>query len=447
MAQSGAKRGIIVGAIVVLVLLVLAWVVIRPGPMAFASGKTVKLADYSSNPSGVPADFKDTDPLARGRYLSQAADCEACHTDEGGKSFAGGRAFVTDFGTIYSPNITPDKETGIGSWSDADFLKAVHEGITPEGTRLYPAFPYAAYTYLTDDDVLAIRKYLATVAPVKSVPPQTRLKAPYNQRWLMALWSGFYNPNKRFEPVSGRSPEWNRGAYMVEALGHCGDCHTPRTALQALDNRRKFAGGMAEGWRAYNLSSDKESGIGTWTEADLIQYLTTGHSMNRGTAFGPMAEAVHLSFQNLTPSDIRAIVAYVRTVPAIDTPDLPAPKLQPASNDPAQGVAATLDPKGKAFFEGVCAGCHGWTGESEHVPHATLTGTRAVNDPTAINVANAVLHGSKQLPADGSVAMPSFAEKYSDRDIAAVANYVTARFGAQASAITPDDVRKLREQM
>ena len=448
MAQTGAQRArIIVGAIVVVGLLVLAWAVVRPGPLAFASGKTVKLADYTPNPTGVPAELKDTDPVARGRYLSQAADCEACHTVEGGKSFAGGRAFVTDFGTIYSPNITPDKETGIGSWNDADFLKAVHEGITPDGTRLYPAFPYAAYTYLTDDDVMAIRKYLTTVAAVKSVPPQTQLKAPYNQRWLMALWSGFYNPNKRFEPVTDRSPEWNRGAYLVEALGHCGDCHTPRTALQALDNRRKFAGGMAEGWRAYNLSSDQTSGIGTWTEADLIQYLSTGHSMNRGTAFGPMAEAVHLSFQNLTPSDIRSIVAYVRTVPAVSTPDLPAPKLQAASSDPAQGVATTLDPAGKAFFEGACAGCHGWTGESEHVPHATLTGTRAVNDPTAINVANAVLHGSKQLPSDGSVAMPSFAERYSDRDIAAVANYVTARFGAQGSDITSEDVRKLREQM
>jgi mono/diheme cytochrome c family protein len=448
MAQSRAKRvGGIVGAIVVVGLAVLAWEVMRPGPMAFVSGKTVKLADYTGHPTGVPADFTDADPVARGRYLAQASDCEACHTKEGGKPFAGGRAFVTDFGTLYSPNITPDKETGIGSWSDADFLRAVHQGIDRDGMRLYPAFPYAAYTYLTDDDVQAIRKYLATVEPVKNTAPANELRAPFNQRWLMALWSAFYNPDKRFEPVADRSAEWNRGAYLVEALGHCGDCHTPRTALQALDNRRKFAGGMAEGWRAYNLSSDQASGIGHWSEADLIQYLTTGHSMNKGTAFGPMAEAVHLSFTHLTPSDIRAIVVYVQSVPPISTPDLPAPKMEPAPNDPAQGVAATLDPHGKALFEGVCSGCHGWTGETQNVPHATLTGTRAVNDPTATNVAQAVLHGSKQLPSDGSVAMPSFASAYSDRDIAAVANYVTARFGAQGSAITPEDVRKLRDQM
>jgi mono/diheme cytochrome c family protein len=448
MATSGAKRaGIIIGVIVAIGLLVLAWAVVRPGPMAFASGKAVKLADYNGHPTGVPADFTAADPVARGRYLAQAADCEACHTAEGGKPFAGGRPFVTDFGTLYSPNITPDKDTGIGNWSDADFLKAVHEGVTPSGEHLYPAFPYAAYTYLADDDVLAIRKYLATVAPVKNEAPQNALEAPFNQRWLMAFWSDFYNPDKRFEPVADQSPEWNRGAYLVEGLGHCGDCHTPRTALQSLDNRHKFAGGMAEGWRAYNLSSDKDSGIGSWSEADLIQYLTTGHSMNRGTAFGPMAQAVHLSFANLTASDVRAIVTYVRSVPAVPTPDLPAPKMEAAPKDPAQGVALSLDPHGKALFEGVCSGCHGWTGETQSVPHATLTGTRAVNDPTAINVAQAVLHGSKELPNDGSVAMPAFASAYSDRDIAAVSNYVTARFGAQGSAITPEEVRKLREQM
>ncbi len=448
MAQSGAKRfGLVIGAIVVIGLVLVAWLVVRPGPMAFASGKTVKLADYSGHPTGVPADFTDTDPVARGRYLVQASDCEACHTTENGKPFAGGRAFITDFGTIYSANITPDKETGIGDWSDADFLKALHEGVARGGVRLYPAFPFESYTYLTDDDVLAIRKYLATVTPVKYSPPEDALKAPFNQRWLMALWSDFYSPNKRFEPVADQTPEWNRGAYLVEALGHCGDCHTPRTVLQGLDNRHKFAGGMAEGWRAYNLSSDRQSGIGSWSEADLVQYLTTGHSMNKGTAFGPMAEAVHLSFRNLTASDIHAIVTYIRSVPPVATPDQPAPKQEPAPKDPAQGVAATFDPRGKAVFEGVCSGCHGWTGETQSVPHATLTGTRAVNDPTAINVAQAVLHGSKQLPSDGSVAMPSFASAYSDRDIAAVANYVTARFGAQGSAITPDDVHKLREQM
>jgi mono/diheme cytochrome c family protein len=441
-----AKRvGIVAGSIVAVGLLVLAWAAIRPGPLAFA-GKGVALSDYSGQPTGVPADFQDTERLARGQYLTQAADCQACHTTQGGKPFAGGRPFDTQFGTMYSPNITPDLETGIGSWSDADFLKAVHEGVGKGGLKLYPAFPYASYTYLTDDDVLAIKAYLFSLMPEKNAPPANALKFPFNQRWLMTFWAAMYNPNTRFKPVADRTPTWNRGAYLAEALGHCGDCHTPRTPLQSLDNRHKFAGGMAEGWRAYNLSSDKESGIGTWSQDDLVSYLKTGHSMDRGSAFGPMAEAVHLSFAKLTPSDVSAIAEYVRSVPPVDTPDLPAPKSEPASADPAQGVAMDQNTKGREFFAGVCSGCHGWTGANSLVSHSTLTGTRAVNDPTATNVALAVLRGSSALPPSGDIAtMPAFGAAYSDADIAAVSNYVTARFGAKGSAITADDVRKLRE--
>jgi len=445
-SSTGKRVGFVVGVIVVVGLAVLAWAAIRPGPLAFADDKTVSLAAYSGKPTGVPADFQDTDPLARGKYLAAAADCEACHTVEGGKPFAGGRPFLTEFGTIYAPNITPDAETGIGSWTDADFLKAVHEGISKDGTRLYPAFPYAAYTYLTDEDVLAIKAYLFTVTPERNVAPESVLKFPYNQRGLMAIWSGMYNPKERFQPAADRTPTWNRGAYLAEALGHCGECHTPRTALQSLDNRRKFAGGMAEGWRAYNLSSDKTSGIGTWTQEELEEYLKTGHSMNRGSAFGPMAQAVHLSFQNLTGSDVSAIVEYVRSVPPVATPDLPAPKLEPAPENPMDGVAADANPKGAAMYAGLCSGCHGWTGVSPYIPHTTLTGSRAINDPTATNVALAVLRGASPLPASNAIAtMPSFALAWSDEDIAAVSNYVTERFGVKTSAITADEVRKLRE--
>ena len=437
----------ILGIVVVLVVVVIAaWIVIRPGPLAWADGKRVALAEYTGKPTGVPADFQAADDLARGRYLTEAADCEACHTIEGGQPFAGGRPFDTDFGTLYSPNITPDKDTGIGSWSDADFLKAVHEGVGKDGKNLYPAFPYAAYTYLTDPDVLAIKAYLFSLPAVKNTAPENTLRAPYNNRGLMKIWSAFYNPNERFQPVADKSPSWNRGAYLTEALGHCGDCHTPRTALQALNNRRKFAGGMAEGWRAYNLSSDKESGIGTWTQEDMEQYLKTGHSMNRGSAFGPMAQAVHLSFQKLTSSDVTAIVEYVRSVPPVSTPDLPAPKLEPAPDHPSEGVAADdHNPKGHAMFASMCAGCHSWTGVNDFVPHSTLTGTRAVNDPTATNVALAVLKGASTLPPSGDIAvMPAFGQAWSDDEIAAVSNYVVARFGATPSSLTADDVRKLR---
>src|SRR3984957_15004381 len=433
---SDMKRSrIIVGVIVLVLLVIMARIMIVPGPMAFAGGQRVALAQYSSNPTGAPADLTATDPLAHGRYLVQAADCEACHTAEGGKPFAGGRPFQTDFGTIYSPNITPDGKTGIGSWTDAEFLTAVHEGRDKDGQHLYPAFPYAAYTYLTDQDALAIKAYIFSVPAVSKVAPPNTLHFPFNQRALMAIWGLLYDPDKRFEPVADRSPNWNRGAYLVESLGHCGDCHTPRTLLQALNNREKFAGGSAEGWRAYNLSSDTASGIGSWTKEEVQQYLSTGHSMNRGSAFGPMAQAVHLSFQNLTASDLGAIAEYVRTVPPVSSPDLPAPKLVRASLIP--GDDETSDDKltaGRNLFAGTCSGCHSWTGVSDFVPYTTLTGTRAVNDPTATNVALAVLRGASPLPASGAIAtMPAFGSVWTDDQIADVANYVIARFGAQPS--------------
>jgi mono/diheme cytochrome c family protein len=440
------KRLGIVGGIVVLIGLVLAWVFIQPGPMAFAEGKRVALADYDGSPTGVPADFQDTDPLAKGRYLAIAANCEACHTVDGGTPFAGGRPFVTDFGTIYSTNITPDAGTGIGSWSDADFLRAMHEGISKDGTRLYPAFPYAAYTHLTDDDVLAIKAYLFSLPAVENKAPENTLDWPYNKRGLMAVWSKFYNPGKRFEPVADQSAEWNRGAYLSEALGHCGDCHTPRTLTQALNNRQKFSGGVIDGWRAYNLTSDEESGVGAWSPEDLEQYMKTGRSAEHGTAFGPMALAVHLSFQKLTPSDLSAIVTYIRSVPAVSSPDLPAPKLETASAVPSEHAVAESNPRGHLMFASMCAGCHSWTGTGSYVPYTTLTGNRAVNDPTATNVALAVLHGASALPASGEIAaMPAFAAAWNDEEIADVSNYVIARFGAKPSSITAEEVGKLRE--
>jgi mono/diheme cytochrome c family protein len=445
-ARLGIVIGIVVGIVVVTGVAALAWAAIRPGPMAFAVGQRERLAKYQGTPSGVPADFLAKEPLARGQYLAQAADCEACHTAEGGKPFAGGRPFDTQFGTLYSPNITPDAETGIGAWSDADFQKALYKGVGLGGKRLYPAFPYAAYSYLTEADVAAIRTYLRSLTPVNQSAPANTLKFPYDQRWLMAIWAALYVPDTRFQPVAERSATWNRGAYLAEALGHCGDCHTPRTPLQSLDNRHKFAGGSAEGWRAYNLSSDMNSGIGQWSAADLKQYLRTGHSMDRGSAFGPMALAVHLSLQKLTASDISALVEYVRSVPPVSTPDLPAPKLTRAPENPLDGVTAQTNARGEALFAGNCSGCHSWTGMNGHVPHTTLTGTRAVNDATATNVVLAVLRGASALPASGDIAtMPAFGLGWSDYDVAAISNYVIARFGANPSAVTTADVHRLRE--
>lgn len=424
----------------VAVLGVVGRMVLQPGPYAFAGGRPVALSAYRGpSPTGVPAELALADTVTRGAYVASMADCQACHTAPGGQPFAGGRAFVLPFGTIYTPNLTPDPETGIGNWTDAQFLNAVHRGIAPDGSRYYPAFPYPSYTLLSDEDVLAIKAHLFTLKPVKQANKPNNFGFPYNQRWLMAIWSVLFNPNERFRPVPERSPEWNRGAYLVEAAGHCGECHTPRNLMQALDQRRKFGGGVAEGWTAYNISSDTVSGVGDWSAADLAAYLSTGHARGRGVASGPMAEAVELSLSRLTKSDIGAIVTYLRSVPAVKG-DLPVP----AGPAPSTPQTVIDNPVGKRIFEGNCASCHAWTGAGAAREEAQLTGVRAVNDPSGANAALMILHGSG-TGTPHRPAMPGFGKAYSNDEIAAVTNYVTARFGARASKLTAGDIGRLRD--
>jgi mono/diheme cytochrome c family protein len=433
-------------AIVAVVIIVAAYMVFGPRPTDFAGGKRVALAAYTAgDPTGVPAELKSASQIERGEYLTRAADCVVCHTAKDGVPFAGGVAFVLPFGTIYSTNITPDAETGIGGYSDANFLDAVHKGIGRHNTKLYPAMPYTSYTYMSDADALAIKAYLFTLKPVHAPAPQNTLSFPFNQRGLMSLWSAFFNPDRRYEPNADRSPEWNRGAYLAEAMAHCGECHTPRNLAFALNNRQKFAGAVQAGWRAYNITPDHASGVGSWSDADLAHYLSVGHADGRGTAAGPMGEAVDESLSYLKTSDIAAIVTYLRTVPGISSSELPEPKQSPA---PAlfADTAAGGESAGKAVYAGACAGCHGWTGISPVIPFATLTGTRGVNDPTAINVAQVIIGGGPRHAVGDPNNMPAFGTTYSNTEIASVANYVTARFGAKGSGLTAADVAKLRAE-
>ena len=421
-----------------------AWMLLPPRALSFAGGHAIALSAYEGpSPIGVPAELRSADLVTRGKYLTEAADCEVCHTTEGGQPFAGGLAFRTPFGVLYSPNITADRETGIGTWTDEDFITAVHKGIAKGGQRLYPAFPYESYTLLADDDVRAIKAYLFSLPVARAPVPPNAMKFPYNQRWLMGIWSAFYNPDQRFQPLQNRSSEWNRGAYLVEGLGHCGDCHTPRNIAQALDNRRKFEGAVADGWRAYNITSDNVSGVGEWSDAELIEYLHAGLAVGRGSAGGPMAEVVDASLRNLLPADIRAMVAYLRSIPAIRTRDLPATKASPASDMPKR-MDAGADPRGEQIFAGNCASCHGWSGVSLLTSDATLTGNRAVNDASAVNVAQMILSGANRLTPEGVLFMPAFGSAYSDTEIAAVANYVTGRFGATPSHLTARDIAEFR---
>jgi mono/diheme cytochrome c family protein len=444
--MSGAGR--IIGSLVVIgtIAAVSAAFYIRgPGPVAFSNGPKVALADYrDGDPTGVPATLSKVSLIERGEYLARAADCMVCHTSQGGKEYAGGFAFKLPFGTLYSTNITPDKETGIGNYSDEDFLNAMHRGIRRDGQRLYPAMPFTSYTYMTDADALAIKAYLFSLKPVHAETPKNTLTFPFNQRWGMAFWSTLFNADQRFKPDTAQSAEWNRGAYLAEALAHCGDCHTPRNLAFALDNRKKFGGTLTAGWRAYNISSDKDTGLGGWSDDDIAAYLSVGHAQGHGTASGPMGEAVDHSFSKMAPTDIRAIVAYLRTVPAFASND-PATLAPPAPASYKDG-GGTPNTVGQMIFAGACVSCHSWSGESGISPLATLTGSRAVNDPTAVNVAQIIISGTKRHTPSGALSMPEFGSTHSDDEIAAVANYVTARFGNKGSQLTARDVAELRKQ-
>src|SRR5262245_3493748 len=435
---------IVIAAIIIVAVGVVAWFILTRGPLAFAGGSTVALADYhEANPTGVPAELAKTDIVQRGEYLAKAADCMVCHTAPGGASYAGGLAFPLPFGTLYSTNITADKDTGIGNYSDQDFLNAVQRGIRKDGVRLYPAMPYTSYTLITDADLIAIKAYLFGLPAVHRQNQRDTLLFPFNQRWSMIFWSWAFNADTRFAPNTAKSAEWNRGAYIAEALAHCGECHTPRNLAFALNNWRKFAGAVAAGWRAYDITSDKGTGIGAWSDEEVFAYLAKGHTMGRGTASGPMGEAVDHSFSQMEPVDIRAVVTYLRSIPAVASSE-PATIAPPAPESPKDG-RAVANALGRKVFAQACVSCHSWTGESALSPFATISGSRAVNDPTATNVAQIVISGTRRL-TPGAMSMPAFGGIYTDTEIAAVANYVTARFGSAASKLTAKDVTDLRGQ-
>jgi mono/diheme cytochrome c family protein len=438
--------GLIVAAIIVVACGYAGWLLLGRDPLSFASGSTVALQAYKGgNVTGVPKQLAGDDLIKRGAYLAHAADCQACHTAPGGAPFAGGFAFNMPFGTIYSTNITADKETGIGNYTDAQFLAAVHDGLRADGAHLYPAMPYTSYTYMTDDDTLAIKAYLFSLAPVKAPSRPNKLSWPFDQRGLLMFWNAMFNGDERFRPNADQSPQWNRGAYLAEAMGHCGECHTPRNLAFALDNHRKFSGALTAGWRAYNITSDKATGIGDWSDQDVYLYLSTGHANGHGGAAGPMGEATDDSLSYLVPDDTHALVTYLRSVPA-QTSDVPRTVTTPAPASHREGVAASDDVRGEKIFAGACASCHDWTGVSPVTGYAILTGVRAVNDPSAVNVAQSIVNGVNRTTAQGKIFMPAFGQGYSDDDIAAVANYVTARFGAKGANLTGKDVADLRKQ-
>jgi mono/diheme cytochrome c family protein len=382
------------------------------------------------------------DALARGEYLTRAADCEACHSVPGAdQPFAGGVAFALPFGTLYSTNITADAATGIGAWSDEDFVRAVREGIRPDGTHLYPAFPYTAYTGLSRADVLAIKSYLFSLPRVNAPNRANELKFPFNQRWAVGFWNAAFFKSARFAADPEKSAALNRGAYLATALGHCGECHTPRNFAFAPEHRHALSGADMLGWRAYNITPDPTYGIGAWSDEDLAKYLTRGHAEGRGSAAGPMGEAVERSLQYLHPEDTAALVAYLRSVPAQRGahPVIAGVQLAPPSPAEAPKADSALT-EGRQLFAGVCASCHQWNGRGLETHYAALQGSRGINDPNGLNVTEAILHGVKLKIADTEVFMPAFGAGYSDSEVAALSNFVIAQFGNRSGQVTPQDV-------
>ncbi|MBY3483365.1 c-type cytochrome [Rhizobium laguerreae] len=381
--------------------------------------------------------------IARGEYLTIAADCAACHTTNGGKPFAGGLPFKLPFGTIYSSNITTDPDHGIGAWSDAEFVRAVRSGVGVHGEDLYPAFPYASYALMTTDDILAVRAYLRTLAPVAEDAPSNSLAFPFNQRWLMRGWNLLFLPSRPFESNPSKDEQWNRGAYLVEALEHCGECHTPRGLMFQRKQSEALSGSEVDGWKAWNITSDPDSGIGLWTDDEIASFLSKGHANGHGPAGGPMREAVGLSLSKLPTSDIEAIVAYLRTVPPIESDEKVRVKRKSSIQDSSsKNSDETL---GSRIFAGACASCHGLGGDGLVNSRANIIGAHALADVDGSNFIRVVLQGSSDGTGAPGRTMPAFGKIYTDAEIAALVNFVIGDLGDRKGVVTAEDVSEARE--
>jgi mono/diheme cytochrome c family protein len=382
----------------------------------------------------------DTDPqaftqLQRGRYLTVLSDCASCHTVPGSnKPFAGGRSIETPFGNIVTPNITPDAETGIGSWSDEQFDAAVRKGIARNGSRLYPAMPYNAYTKMSRDDVLAIRAYLNTLQPVRNAVEANTLPFPFNIRAAMRVWDALYFKEGEYQPDPHQSAEWNRGAFLVDGPGHCGACHTPKSFLGGDKTGQYLEGGYLQGWSTPDITNDSRLGLGAWSKEDLVAYLKSGH--NRVTAAtGPMGEVVTLSTAFMTDSDLNAITTYLKSLPGKGG----APPAVSA-NDPTMRAGA-------AIYRDQCSACHGLDGKgvAELFPSITDSSMVKSGDPTtSIRI---VLRGARSVGTNAqptAPGMPSYGKQLDDDEVAAVLTYMRNTWGGAAAAVTAGQVSDVR---
>jgi mono/diheme cytochrome c family protein len=385
---------------------------------------------------GTSLDPQNFGQIERGRYLAIAGDCASCHTVPGaGQPFAGGRSIETPFGVVVGANITPDLETGIGAWSDEAFVRALREGKRNDGQLLYPAMPYPYYTKLTESDALAIRAYLNTVKPVRNAVVSNKLPFPFDVREGMTAWNAIYFRNGEFKLDPAKSAEWNRGAYLVEGLGHCGACHTPKTTIGGDEGARAFQGYALQGWFAPNITNDNERGLGGWSVADIAAYLKNGHNPSSAST-GIMAEEITLSSSQMTDADLAAIATYLKDLPG-----------QTAS--PATAVSAS-DPKmvaGGAIYADECSACHGLDGKGVPYLFPSLAGSPNVRSADPTSLIRVVIEGARSVATAGEPTgpgMPSFAWKLSDDQVAAVLTYIRNSWGSSVPAVDPQQVEQVR---
>jgi mono/diheme cytochrome c family protein len=382
----------------------------------------------------------DQATVAKGEYLARAGDCIACHTAPEGKLFAGGRAMPTPFGTLYTSNITSDPETGIGKWTSDQFYTTMHVGRFPDGGLLYPAMPFGSYTKVTRPDSDAIFAYLKTIPPVRQPNRPHNLKFPYNNRSLILGWRTLFFREGEFKPNPNQSEEWNRGAYLVEGLGHCGMCHTAINALGGSSESEAFQGGLIpmQNWYAPSLTSNKEAGLGDWSIEEISDLLRTGVSA-RGAVYGPMAEVVYNSLQYLTDADTRAMAIYLKSL-SQPIPQAPASKVPTAEN-------RLLLSLGKTVYDTQCASCHGAQGEGKPPDYPLLAGNQSTQMESAVNPIRMVLNGGYPPGTAGNpmpYGMPPFAQSLSDEEIAAVVTYIRTAWGNRGTAVTARDANALR---
>jgi len=375
--------------------------------------------------------------IERGRYLATAGDCAACHTDPGGKPYAGGRPVETPFGMLLAPNLTPDRATGIGAWSDEDFVNALLNGRGAGGTRLYPAMPYTYYTKISRDDALAIRAYLNTLEPVHNEVKSNQLPFPFNIRLTMAGWDLLFFHAGRFQPVAGKSDEWNRGAYLVEGPGHCGLCHTPKNFLGADETDNVLQGSVLQGWFAPDLTGDPRRGLGSWSADDIVAYLKTGH--NRiSFATGPMSEVISDSTSRMTDDDLKAIAAYLK--------DQAAPKESPPAAVSAQNNSMR---SGETIYVDNCSACHGPGGKGITHLFPALDDNPIVQSKDATSLIRVTLEGAQNVATQAAPtgpAMPAFYWKLSNAQIADALTYIRNSWGNRASAVSSGQVDDVRSE-